>query len=105
MKTDFIQKVLSTVEQIPIGKVTTYGAIAEYCGAKSSSRFVGYILSNSVPIHELPFHRVVNRNGELTGKFHFLTPFLMRELLISEGINFIDDRVYMKNHFWNPNKK
>lgn len=102
MKKDFQTKVLETVARIPYGKVTTYGAIAEYCGLKSSSRFVGYILSSNAENSGLPFHRVVNRNGELTGKFHFLTPNLMKELLVSEGIIFLDDRVKLKDFFWSP---
>lgn len=102
MKKDFQVKVLETVARIPYGKVTTYGAIAEYCGLRSSSRFVGYILSSSAENSGLPFHRVVNRNGELTGKFHFLTPNLMKELLESEGIIFLDERVKMKDFFWSP---
>jgi methylated-DNA-protein-cysteine methyltransferase-like protein len=102
MEINFNKKVLDTVALIPLGKVTTYGAIAEFCGAKSSSRMVGYILSNNAENNSLPFHRVVNRNGELTGKFHFLTPVLMKELLVSEGIKFDEDRVDMKEHFWSP---
>jgi methylated-DNA-protein-cysteine methyltransferase-like protein len=102
MQQDFIQKVLETVAKIPYGRVTSYGAIARHCGAASSSRMVGYVLSHSAENSELPYHRVVNRNGLLTGKFHFLTPFLMKELLLSEGIQFDGDKVRMKEHFWQP---
>ncbi|MGB9701981.1 MAG: MGMT family protein [Candidatus Kapaibacteriota bacterium] len=102
MHKDFISKVLEIVAQIPYGKVTTYGAIAEKCGMKSSARMVGWVLSSHYYDRDLPFHRVVNRNGELTGKFHFLTPTLMKELLVSEGVEFIDEKVNMNSYFWKP---
>lgn len=102
MNKDFISKVLEIVAQIPNGKVTTYGAIAEKCGIKSSARMVGWVLSASAEETDLPFHRVVNRNGELTGKYHFLTPTLMKELLESEGVEFIGEKVKMNSYFWEP---
>ena len=63
---DFFRKVYLVVEKIPYGKVTTYGAIANVCGIKSSARTVGWIINGMS--NKLPCHRVVNRNGELTGK-------------------------------------
>ena len=101
-KLDFFEKVYKIVAQIPFGKVTTYGAIAEILGMKSSARTVGWALNSVKERCDLPFHRVVNRNGELTGKKYFSTPDLMRELLISEGIEFIGDAVNMKKHLWKP---
>jgi methylated-DNA-protein-cysteine methyltransferase-like protein len=100
---DFFQRVYRIVETIPYGKVTSYGAIGKALGLRSSARMVGWALnalagSNS----HIPAHRVVNRLGELSGKFYFGTPNLMRELLESEGIEFIDDAVDMKKHFWEP---
>ncbi len=101
-KKDFFDKVYHFVALIPYGKVTTYGALAEVCGIKSSARTVGWAL-NSAYGSDLPCHRVVNRNGELTGKFHFATPNLMEDLLRSEGIEFDEKgRVNMKKHFWIP---
>ena len=83
-KSDFFEKVWSVVVQIPYGRVTSYGAIAEYLGSKSSSRVVGYAMNAShTATINIPAHRVVNRNGMLTGKHHFGAPGLMQELLES----------------------
>jgi len=101
-KNDFFDKVYKVVAKIPYGKVTTYGAIAEFCGVKSSARTVGWAL-NSATNSNLPCHRVVNRFGALSGKIHFGSPTLMQELLESEGIEFIDECVNLENHLWNPN--
>ena len=98
---DFFDRVFEIVAQIPYGKVTTYGAIAEVCGVKSSARTVGWAL-NSAANSNLPCHRVVNRFGALSGKMHFGSPTLMQELLECEGIEFIDECVNMKKHFWKP---
>lgn len=99
---DFFIRVYAVVCQIPFGMVTTYGHIGRALGLKSSARMVGWAL-NSVPDRaEVPCHRVVNRNGELSGKMHFATPTLMRELLEAEGVELIDERVHMKKHLWIP---
>lgn len=101
-KSDFFDRVYSVVEKIPYGKVTTYGAIAEVCGIRSSARAVGWAL-NSAKASYLPCHRVVNRFGALTGKIHFQTPNLMKELLESEGIEFDEnDCVIMTKFLWKP---
>ena len=100
----FFQRVFQVVEQIPYGRVTSYGAIAKYLGAGRSSRMVGWAMnaSHSAP-NPIPAHRVVNRNGDLTGKAHFNPPTLMQDLLESEGITVIDDRIQdFKTHFWDP---
>jgi len=104
-KSDFFDRVYKVVAEIPYGKVTTYGAIAEFCGIKSSARTVGWALNGAVESH-LPCHRVVNRYGALTGKVHFGSPNLMEELLRSEGIEFKEDGcVDMSKHFWHPSAK
>jgi methylated-DNA-protein-cysteine methyltransferase-like protein len=101
---DFFDKVYKIVAQIPYGKVTTYGAIAEVCGIRSSARTVGWAL-NGAKDSGLPCHRVVNRYGALTGKFHFGAPKLMEDLLLSEGVEFNDDGcVNMDKHLWIPPK-
>ncbi len=101
-KNDFFDRVLEVVAQIPYGKVTTYGAIAEVCGVKSAARTVGWAL-NGASESGLPCHRVVNRFGALSGKVHFGSPTLMRDLLESEGVEFDDnDCVDMKKFFWKP---
>lgn len=105
VRDDFFLRVYEIVRQIPYGKVTTYGHIAQALGAKSSARLVGYAL-NAVSLYErdgkIPCHRVLNRNGELTGKFHFATPLQMRDMLEAEGIQFIGEAVDLKQHLWVP---
>jgi methylated-DNA-protein-cysteine methyltransferase-like protein len=101
---DFFQRVFEIVRRIPCGKVTTYGAIGKYLGLKSSARMVGWAVNSLKYEMDYPCHRVVNRNGELTGKMHFASPSQMRELLEAEGIEFLDERVNMKLHFWEPNQ-
>jgi len=101
---DFFDRVYKVVAKIPKGKVTTYGAIAEVCGIRSSARTVGWAL-NGATQSGLPCHRVVNRLGALTGKVHFGDIHLMEELLRSEGVEF-DEKGYviMKKYFWKPKK-
>jgi len=101
---DFFLKVYEIVMNIPFGKVTTYGHIAKAIGARSSSRIVGYALNN-IELNErksVPCHRVVNRNGDLSGKMHFETPTAMREALEEEGVEFDGERVNLKKHLWEP---
>lgn len=101
---DFFEQVYQVVRLIPKGRVTSYGAIAAYLGAKSSSRVVGYAMNaagSQKP--KVPAHRVLNRNGELTGKHHFETPYLMQELLEKEKIKVKNDAVVdFKILFWDP---
>lgn len=99
----FFELVYEVVRQIPYGRATSYGAIAEALGARSSSRMVGYAMNNAHVIHPpVPAHRVVNRNGMLTGKHHFETPTKMQELLEAEGIKVVNDKISdWKNVFWN----
>lgn len=103
-KKNFFDKVYEMVAEIPYGKVTTYGAIAEVCGIKSAARTVGWAL-NSAKESELPCHRVVNRFGALTGKNHFGSAELMYQLLKSEGVEFDKEgNVLMKKYFWQPQR-
>lgn len=99
---DFDERVYQIVMQIPFGRVTTYGHIAAALGARRSSRMVGYALNSVKDRVVIPCHRVINRNGELSGKLHFATPTLMRELLEAEGIEFIDEAVNLSKHLWIP---
>src|ERR1700744_4174800 len=100
---NFYDMVYQVVRLIPPGRVTSYGAIANYLGTKGSSRMVGYALQacgNANP--PVPAHRVVNRQGLLTAKFHFGGD-LMQRLLESEGVQVKDDQVQnFKNVFWDP---
>ncbi|MFC2130145.1 MGMT family protein [Bacteroidota bacterium] len=99
---DFFQKVYEIVRKIPVGNVTTYGNIAKAIGIKSSARMVGWALNSVAGDMSIPCHRIINRNGYLTGKMYFATPSLMRELLESEGIEFDGDRVNLEKHLWIP---
>ncbi len=101
---DFFEQVYAVVRLIPFGRVTTYGAIANYFGAKKSSRMVGWAMNASHQIPDIPAHRVVNRNGLLTGKMHFNSPNQMQELLEAENVPVENDQVMdFKKHFWDPN--
>jgi methylated-DNA-protein-cysteine methyltransferase-like protein len=100
----FYDRVYWVVRQVPAGRVTTYGAIAEFLGTKGSSRMVGYAMGNSVKIFPpVPAHRVVNRIGLLTGKQRFVSPDLMQQMLESEGVLVEEDQVKnFKTLFWDP---
>ena len=96
--------VYAVVRQIPRGRVTNYGAIADFI-ALGSSRMVGWALNNCHQMDNVPAHRVVNRKGELSGRHHFPTPSLMQELLENEGIEVENDVVVnFKAHFWHPSE-
>ena len=104
MEQSFYDQVFEIVRLIPKGRVTSYGAIAKSLGAGGSSRMVGYAMNNAHGLSpKVPAHRVVNRNGLLTGKFHFVPPELMQQLLENEGIVVVDDKIKdFKKHFWDP---
>lgn len=100
---DFFDLVYEVVRQIPKGRVTSYGAIASYLGAKRSSRMVGWAMNAAHSMADVPAHRVVNRNGLLTGKMHFATPTEMEERLKAEGIEVVEDAIQQfKDLFWDP---
>ena len=100
----FFQDVYDVVRQIPKGRVTSYGAIAAYLGTKLSARMVGWAMNGAHNVKpKVPAQRVVNRNGMLTGKYHFGTDTLMEELLKKEKVDVINDTVVdFKNKFWDP---
>lgn len=103
--TNFFEKVYQVAERIPYGRVTSYGAIAKYLGAARSARMVGWAMNNSHNNGKLPAHRVVNRNGVLTGKHHFGGINLMQQLLENEGIIVRDNRIVnFEKVFWNPSE-
>lgn len=103
----FFQQVYDVVKLIPFGRVTSYGAIAKYLGTGKSARVVGWAMNNSHTSGDfIPAHRVVNRNGLLTGKHHFSTPGLMQQLLENEGITVKENGVQnFTNLFWDPSKE
>lgn len=99
---DFFDRVWEVVAQIPRGRVTTYGDIAEYLSLRSAARTVGWAL-NAAAASGLPAHRVVNRFGALSGRIHFGGPHVMEDLLRNEGITFDDDgNVNIERHRWRP---
>jgi methylated-DNA-protein-cysteine methyltransferase-like protein len=103
MNSVFFDSVFQVVKLIPSGRVTSYGAIAAYLGAKKSSRTVGYAMNASHSIPGIPAHRVVNRNGQLTGKMHFSNATEMEELLRKEGVVVENDQIVdFKTLFWDP---
>lgn len=95
------------MELIPYGRATSYGAIARFLGSGGSSRMVGWAMNAShQKLQHIPAHRVVNRNGLLTGKNHFGGPDTMKQLLESEGISVENDQIInFKNIFWDPSKE
>jgi methylated-DNA-protein-cysteine methyltransferase-like protein len=100
---DFFEQVYSVVKEIPSGRVTSYGAIANYLGTKQSSRMVGWAMNACHNRSDIPAHRVVNRNGLLTGKMHFPSPNAMQHCLEKEGVKVVDDQIIeFKVHFWDP---
>lgn len=104
MLDSFFDQVYAVARLVPKGRVTSYGAIASYLGAKRSSRMVGWAMNNAHDQAEpVPAHRVVNRNGLLTGKHHFGDPMAMQRLLEKEGIKVKEDKVVdFKLLFWDP---
>ncbi len=103
---DFYDSVFQIVQLIPAGRVTTYGAIAAYLGVKKSSRMVGYAMNASHSNSNIPAHRVVNRNGLLTGKMYFSSSNSMQELLEKEGIRVENDLIIgFTELFWDPSKE
>jgi methylated-DNA-protein-cysteine methyltransferase-like protein len=103
----FFEDVYSVVRQIPKGRVTSYGAIANYLGTKLSARMVGWAMNGAHGVKpEVPAHRVVNRNGMLSGKAHFGSPTLMEELLKKEKIKVENDTIVdFEKLFWDPMKE
>ncbi len=103
----FFTDVYDVVRQIPKGRATSYGAIAKYLGTKMSARMVGWAMNGAINIKpKVPAHRVVNRNGMLTGKVHFGTPTKMQELLEKEGIKVEKETIVnFDKIFWDPAKE
>lgn len=101
MKNQSFDDIYAVVKLIPEGRVTSYGAIANYLGTKGGARLVGWAMNASHTL-DIPAHRVVNRNGLLTGK-HFFGPGRMQQLLETEGLTIENDQILdFKNYFWDP---
>lgn len=103
---NFFQQVYEVAKLIPEGRVTSYGAIAKYLGQARSARMVGWAMNASHNIPEIPAHRVVNRKGVLTGKFHFDGTNLMQQLLENEGVIVKENQIQnFDSIFWDPSKE
>lgn len=99
----FFEKVYEVVRRIPEGRATSYGTIAESIGLKISARMVGWAMNAAHSRSDVPAHRVVNRNGLLTGRHHFSPPELMQQLLENEGIKIENDQIInFEEVFWKP---
>lgn len=104
--TTFFEDVWEVVKLIPRGRVTTYGAIAQYLGTRMSARMVGWAMNAAHSLPDVPAQRVVNRNGMLSGKAHFGSPTQMQELLEADGVTVKDDTVQeFAQRFWDPSKE
>lgn len=105
MNEGLYDRIHAIVRCIPVGRVTTYGAIAQCIGARSGARLVGYALQSTLrsPLTPaVPAHRVVNRLGHLSGRAYFPGDS-MRECLVQEGVGFLEDyTVDLVAHFWDP---
>ncbi|GHB60358.1 MGMT family protein [Persicitalea jodogahamensis] len=102
-QSDFFENVYEVVKLVPVGRVTTYGAIAAYLGSKRGARMVGWAMNNAHGRPDVPAHRVVNRNGVLTGKNFFGSSTEMQELLEADGVKIEGDQlVAFKECFWDP---
>ncbi len=103
---DFFDQVYDVVRFIPFGRVTSYGAIANYLGTKSGARMVGWAMNAAHVLPDVPAHRVVNRNGMLTGKMHFSDANEMERLLKNEKVVIEQDQVKdFEKLFWDPMKE
>jgi len=103
-QSSFFKDVYEVTKLIPSGRVTSYGAIAAYLGTKGSARIVGYAMNGAGAYPDVPAHRVVNRQGLLTGKHHFNPPEAMQERLEAEGVKVVKDQIQnFKSVYWDPN--
>jgi methylated-DNA-protein-cysteine methyltransferase-like protein len=107
MSNDLYETIYEIVRLVPKGRVTSYGAIAAAIGMKSGARVVGYAMNRAhTSLKKVPAHRVLNRNGMLTGKHHFGDENAMQQLLEKEGIKVKNDCVVdFEKIFWDPNKE
>lgn len=101
MDNSYFNKVYRVTRSIPFGKVTNYGAIADFL-ALGSARMVGWAL-NKCNHMDIPAHRIVNRKGELSGRNQFPNPTIMQEMLEQEGMTIVNHQVQnFKDHLWIP---
>ena len=98
----YFDLVYEVTRHIPPGRVSTYGAIADFLSL-GSARMVGWALNHCHGLKDVPAHRVVNSKGELSGRMHFKPPSSMAARLKKEGVKVKDDRVVdFERLFWHP---
>ncbi|MDP4636673.1 MAG: MGMT family protein [Crocinitomicaceae bacterium] len=103
---DFFEHVFQVVKLIPSGRATSYGAIANYLGSSRGARMVGWAMNASHQFPGIPAHRVVNRNGLLSGKMHFPSPDSMQTALEAEGVIILNDQIQdFEKIFWDPSQE
>lgn len=103
---NFFANVYEVVKLIPKGRITSYGAIAEYLGIKSGARMVGWAMNAAGTLKEVPAHRVVNHQGLLTGKHHFGTPDAMEKMLLKDGVKVTNNKIEnFLELFWEPKRE
>ena len=101
MESFSFEHVYQVVSLVPYGRVTTYGAVARYLGSAQSARMVGWAMNSCR--QDVPAHRVVNRQGLLTGRHQFEGDN-MQQLLEMEGIQVENNKVVdFERLFWDPN--
>ncbi len=101
--TGFFEKVYEIARLIPVGRVTSYGAIAKFLGTPKSARMVGWALNASKNDNTVPAHRVVNKKGLLSGKIHFQGTNLMQQLLENENVKIVNNQIIdFDKVFWDP---
>lgn len=106
MDKNFFQDVYEVVRLIPFGRVTSYGAISRYLGAKNKARMVGWAMNSAHSLSDIPAHRVVNQQGILSGKGHFDPDSSMQSRLEAEGIIIQNNKIrYFKKVFWDPSSE
>ena len=107
LNNDFFSRVYEVTGKIPHGRVTSYGAISRFLGTGRSALMVGWALNICHTRPEfIPAHRVVNRNGMLTGKHHFGNSTTMQQLLENEGLIIENDKILnFREKFWDPSSE
>ena len=103
---NFYIQVYDTVQKIPKGKVTTYGAIAYILEKPRASRAVGYALNHldKTKLSKIPWHRVINAKGQISFKGDVFRAKLQKELLLKEKIIFNQDQtIDLLKYGWNWN--
>lgn len=94
------EKIYAAVRRIPMGKVSTYGAIAELAGLPGRARLTGTALRNTPTSLSLPWHRVITASGRIAFPVGSDSYSKQRARLAREGVRFNRDRVELREHLW-----